>query len=104
MERYTIRFSPKAFDDLEKINKYICDKLLEPNIAYKTSKLITDEINKLEEFPFRNPNVFSSKNKYKNLKKMIVKKYIIFYDVTEDAKIINILRILYASSEWIKKI
>ncbi len=104
MEHYAVKFSPKAYNDLKNINEYICKELLEPDIAHEMSRLITDEISKLEYFPFRNPKVMSEKIKHENLRKMLVKNYIIFYDVDENSKLVNIHRILYAYSDWIKDI
>ena len=100
MAKYNINLSPKAYDDLKRINEYIINELLEPKIAYNLFKLIVDEIYKLDDFPSRNPKVILAKNTHDGLRKMIVKNYLILYDIEEKEKLVTVRRILYCASDW----
>ncbi len=104
MAKYNIRLSPKAYSDLKRINEYIVSELLEPNIAYDLFRVIINAIYELDNFPNRNPRVILNKNIHKDLRKMWVKNYLIFDDVEETIKIVNIRRILYGASDWRNKL
>ena len=100
MKKYNINLSPKAYDDLKKINEYIINELLEPEIAHNLFRLIIDEIYKLDNFPSRNSEVILTGSIHKGLRKMMVKNYLILYDIEERQKLVTVRRILYGASDW----
>ena len=104
MEKYNIKFSKEAKNDYLNIVRYIKYNLLEPIIANEYSKLINEEIKKLEYNPQRFSIVDIKIKNCSNIHKLIIKKYIVFYRINEDFKIVNIERILYGASNWENKI
>ncbi len=104
MKQYKIKFSKDARNDYLGIIRYIKYRLLEPDIANKYAKLIKEEIKKLEYDPQRFAIIPPDIIKYNNIRKLIIKKYIVFYRINEDEKIVNIERILYSAANWKDKI
>ena len=86
---YKIVYEKEAIKELENIYLYIRNTLLEENIAKKTVGNIISKIKEMEYFPFANRTI-NSRNKNR---KLIVKNYIIIYNVDLESKIINILHI-----------
>ncbi len=104
MEKYKIKFSKEARNDYFDIIRYIKYNLVEPTIANKYAKLINEEIEKLEYNPQRFSIIDVDIQNYSDIRKLIIKNYIVFYRINENNKIVNIERILYGASNWKDKI
>ena len=104
MEKYTIKISLSASGDLKQIALYMRNVLKVPNTARNYLKLLRQEINKLAILPNRHEIIEKEKIEQSNVRKLIVKNYIIFYIVDDEKKIVNVERILYGASNWIDKI
>lgn len=104
MEKYEIKFSKDARGDYLNIIRYIKYNLVEPSIANRYAGLIKEEINKLEYAPQKFAIIPSDIINHDNVRKLIIKNYIVFYRVNEKEKIVNIERILYGASNWKDKI
>ena len=90
MERYNIIWSPKARDDLQNIYLYIKDYFKEKNIAYKIIIKILNSVQNLIYFPERNIKIkFDSKDK-KDIRKFVIKQYVIIYEINNNMRQINI--------------
>lgn len=100
MAKYKIKFSKDARNDYFNIIRYIKYKLFEPDIANNYAKMIKEEINKLEYTPQSFAIIPNDTIKYNNIRKLIIKNYIVFYRVNESYKMVNIERILYGASNW----
>ena len=103
-EKYEIKLSIKAKDDLKSIVLYIKNNLNEPAIANKYAKIIREEIQTLEYLPQKFAIIDDSSIKDLNFRKLIIKNYIAFYRVNEENKIVNVERILYGASNWINEL
>ncbi len=103
-EKYEIKLSIKAKDDLKSIVLYIKNNLNEPAIANKYAKIIREEIQTLEYLPQKFAVIEDSSVKDLNFRKLIIKNYIAFYRVNEEKKIVNVERILYGASNWINEL
>ena len=103
-EKYEIKLSIKAKDDLKSIVLYIKNNLNEPAIANKYAKIIREEIQTLGYSPQKFAVIDDSSVKDLNIRKLIVKNYIAFYRVNEENKVVNVERILYGSSNWINEL
>jgi len=103
-EKYEIKLSIKAKDDLKSIVLYIKNNLNEPAIANKYAKIIREEIQTLEYLPQKFAVIEDSSVKDLNFRKLIIKNYIAFYRVNEENKIVNVERILYGASNWINEL
>lgn len=104
MEKYKIKLSKDARNDYFNIIRYIKYTLVEPTIADKYANLINQEIKKLEYTPQRFAVIPSNIIKYNNIRKLIVKNYIVFYRINENEKIVHIERILYGGTDWRNKL
>ena len=103
-EKYKIKLSIKAKGDLKSIVLYIKNHLNEPAIANNYAKIIREEIQNLEYFPQKFAIIDDKSVKDFKIRKLIIKKYIVFYRVNEDKKIVNVERILYSESNWINEL
>ncbi len=103
-EKYEIKLSIKAKDDLKSIVLYIKNNLNEPAIANKYAKIIREEIQTLEYLPQKFAIIDDSSIKDLNFRKLIIKNYIAFYRINEENKIVNVERILYGASNWINEL
>ena len=103
-EKYEVKLSIKAKNDLKGIIIYIKNELNEPDIASKYTRIIKKEIKNLEYLPKKFAIIDDDSIKDLNIRKLNVKNYIAFYRVNEDKKIVNIERILYDASDWINKL
>lgn len=104
MEKYTIKISLSASEDLKQIALYIKTALKVPSTARNYLKVIRQEIDKLAFLPNRHEIIEKEIINQSNVRKFIVKNYIIFYVVDDGEKIVNVERILYGASNWIDKI
>lgn len=103
-EKYKIKLSIKAKDDLKDIVLYIKNNLNEPAIANKYAKIIREEIQTLEYFPQKFAMIDDKFVKDLKIRKLSVKNYIVFYRVNEEKKFVNVERILYSESNWINEL
>ena len=104
MEKYKIRISFSASEDLKQIALHIKNVLKVPSTARNYLKLLRQEIDKLEILPNRHEKIEEEKVHQSNVRKLIVKNYIIFYIVDDGEKTVSIERILYGASDWINKL
>jgi len=101
MERYRIELTLSAKRDMRETYSYIANTLKEPNIAGKLLDKMAAEIAKLKTMPKRHGLERDEKLKRRNLRKLIVDNYLIFYTVHEKSTTVFIVRILYARRDWV---
>jgi plasmid stabilization system protein ParE len=74
--------------------------LLTPTTAAKTVKHIEDEIRKnLSYMPYY-PLVDDDNLASIGVRRMVVKKYLVFFVIDEEKKIVNVIRIIHGAREW----
>ena len=100
MSTFNIQITEPAERDLYEIGEYISKELLEPETAKKIISTIAKGINSLEDMALRNALVADERLAYIGTRKIMVDSYIIFYIVTEESKIVTIIRILYSRRDW----
>lgn len=93
---YSIKFSPKAKDDLEKIVEYISFSLEMPEIALKQRNRIIQKIKSLSTMPTSYRRFTTGRWKKINAYKMVVDYYVALYVVDEEKHVVMIHRIIYA--------
>lgn len=101
MSMYDIQITEPAEKDLYEIGAYISKELLEPETAKKVISKIAKGVNSLEDMPLRNALLADDRLAYKGIRKIMMDNYIVFYIVTEESKIVTIIRILYSRRDWI---
>ena len=102
MNKYKIQFSKDARKDLIDIYSYIKYNLQEPNIAKKLVKKIREEVYKLEDNPTIYAIIKDEIIKKREIRKIKVNNYIVFYRLEENNKIVEIVRIMYGRRNWTK--
>lgn len=101
MTEYKIKITARALRDIREIHKYITDNLKEQSIADKLLDKIEAEILTLKNMPLRHNIDRDEQLKHRNLRKLLVDNYLIFYTVYEKTKTVFIVRVLYARRDWL---
>lgn len=102
MERYRILISSLAEQDLREIVTYISSQLDAPITALKMMELFKNKISSLSNLPERYPLVADERLARMGYRKLVVKKYLVFFSIIKDEKIIHMERILYAKRNWLR--
>lgn len=100
MNKYKIQFSKDARKDLIDTYSYIKYNLQEPAIAEKLIAKIREEINKLKDNPTIYAVIQDEIIKKREIRKIKVNNYIVFYKVEKKNKIVEIVRIMYGRRNW----
>ncbi len=99
-EKYNLRYTPLSYEDLDQIDDYITNVLLNPQAALKLFDEVEIAINRLQDFPFLGSPSEDIYLAAKGYRKIVVANYIIFYLVDEVHKTVFIMRIIYAAREY----
>ena len=97
---YSIKITPKADEDLEKIYSYISRELFSRQSAENLLDKIEESIMGLREFPFSCSYVDDEFLRNKGYRKLIINNYIAFYMVDEEKMQIIIMRVLYGRQKY----
>ena len=101
MSSYHVQVTEPAEKDLYEIGMYIAKELLEPETAKRIISKIAEAIRALEYMPLKNSVVKDERLVRKNIRRIIVGNYIVFYIVAEESKTVTVVRILYNRRDWI---
>lgn len=102
MMKYIVEVSETAKEDLKNIIEYLRNELAGEIIADKYKILFKKELKNLENIAGSMPILDESLTGLKNIKKINVKNYIIFYIVNEEKHKAFVLRIGHAFMDWEK--
>jgi len=100
MANYNIVMNRCALDDLDGINRYISKKLLMPMTAAKTVKHIEDQIRDNLSFMPYYSLVGDDNLAAMGIRRMIVKKYIVFFIIFEETNTVSVERIIHGARDW----
>ncbi len=95
MRTYVVMYSPEARLDIKDIYAYIAYKLQEKIVAEKQVRRIRNAIKDLDYFPLKYEVFKGRSNDDRNIHKMPVDNYTVFYSVDESMGSVIILRIVY---------
>ena len=95
----SVFYSAKAQADLNSIYSYIAFSLNESGTAKTIFKVITEAIDSLENMPERHPLVDMEPHKSRQIRKMPVKNYLVFYKVNREKQAVEIVRIMYGGRD-----
>jgi len=102
MKKYIVEISENAIYDLEKIISYLRDDLAEDIIADKYKLLFKQKLNSLENIAGSMPVLDKELTGHKNIRKVNVRNYVIFYRVDGENSKASVLRIGHAFMDWEK--
>lgn len=97
---YSLKFTPKASADLDKIYYYISEEPYAEKSAIDILERIETSIMRLRDFPFSCNYVADEFLKDKGYRKLIIDNYIAFYIVNEKEQQVIIMRILYGRQKY----
>lgn len=100
--KYKIRITKDAQYDLTEIYDYIAEQLTAQKAAADLMAEIESSIMNLADFPYSSPAFSDDYLKLLRYRKLIIKKYIVVYSVSDEKKEIDILRIFYGPSDYMK--
>ena len=102
MKKYIVEISETAEQDLENIISYLKYSLAGDIIADKYKILFKQELKDLENIAGSMPVLSEDLTGHKNIRKVNVRNYIIFYIVDEENSKALVLRIGHAFMDWEK--
>ena len=102
MKKYKIEISETAEQDLANIISYIKYDLTEDIIADKYKILFKQELKKLEDIAGSMPILDEKLTGHKNIRKINVRNYVIFYIIDEEKNKAFVLRIGHTFMDWEK--
>lgn len=92
---YTLEYLPIARRDMVDIAIYIGVKLEAPDAAERLAEEIIETADKLTDMPHRCAVYTPVKPLKREYHKLIVQKYIMFYWINENKKLLTIARVVY---------
>ncbi|HLQ98620.1 MAG TPA: type II toxin-antitoxin system RelE/ParE family toxin [Candidatus Dormibacteraeota bacterium] len=101
MTAFQVIITEPAEQDLHTVINYISKELHNPLAAKKLLRNIKLKVELLKTYPKRFPLVRDKVLALKNIRKIPIDHYLIFYTVDESTKQVTIVRILYAKRNWI---
>ncbi len=100
---YQIIWSPDFYKELTKVCNYISYTLNEYVIANNIYSKIINSILELKNFPEKCPRILNDITN-RNLRRLIIDKYIIIYEFKLELNQINILHIFYYKQNYLEKL
>ena len=97
---YKVVYAQEAYRDLVNIYNYILSISLEPSVASNLVSKIKNAIESLSTLPFRHPIFDIVPKKGIELRKLLVKNYIVLYCVDVNNKAVNIVRMFSGKRDY----
>ena len=99
--RYEVKLTVQAIGQIEEAVQYISKILLEPETARKWADTLQCEIEKLDTMPSRYPLTEEEPWHMKEIRKMPVKNFLVYYLVDEKKKAVWITAVIYGRRDQI---
>lgn len=96
---YSVLYSPEAVSDIENIYSYIAFELQVPETALGQVNRIRKQIRSLDVMPMRYALVEDEPWKSRNMHKVPVDNYVVYYTVNEDTLEVMVIRIFYSGRD-----
>ena len=97
MKEYKVEITKEALSDMETIYEYIANKLSAPEYAIGQYSRIANAILKLSNFPEKYRVMKSEPEKHREMRRMVVDNYSVFYIIRGDRVIVT--NVLYSASD-----
>lgn len=98
MKKWKVIITPEFEIDLKNIYTYVAEKLQVPNVAKNLTRKILNQIEQLDEMPYRCSLYEKEPWHSRGLRKLIIDNYIVFYLPNEKTNEVIILRVFYSGS------
>jgi len=100
-KNYDLIIEKYAQKDIQDIYNYISYTLLNKEAAIKLLNNINKKLQMIKTFPKSAPLINNQYVKNKNIMKLLVDNYILFYEVDDNNNEIRIIRVLYGMRNYI---
>lgn len=97
---YTLKFEKLFREDLKEITAYINEKYHSPSVVKNLKNELKRNYPFLKNMPTIYPRVHDDYLTSLGIRFVVVKKYMLFFRIIEDKKIVSILRFIYGSRNW----
>ena len=94
-EKYTVKITSQAQEQLREIVSYIQFTLQSPGTALKMLDTPEEEIASLDQFPNRVPLTEEEPWHSQGIHKLSVKNYLVYFWINEDAKTVQVIGVIY---------
>ncbi|MCL2354608.1 MAG: type II toxin-antitoxin system RelE/ParE family toxin [Oscillospiraceae bacterium] len=101
---YKLIFTAESRNEIKKIYNYISKELYAEGAAKELMEKIEESVNNLKHFPFMHQKVDKYGGVNKEYRRVVVKNFIIIYDIEKDNKTVYIDHIFYGGSNYSNKI
>lgn len=101
---FNVIYSPSSVSDLNGIAEYLSNQLLAPYAAANLLLKIKNEIDRIALFPFSGATLKANEAFSKRYRWVKVSNYMVFYSTEESQNTVTIMRVLYASSDYLQSL
>lgn len=99
IQTFRVEYSQEAVDDLREIYAYIAFELMVPDTARNQVKRIREKIRSLDFMPEKYVTVDWEPWKSRNVHKVPVDNFVIFYEIENSKSVVTVLRIFYGGQD-----
>lgn len=98
---YQIQYTPLAYEDLNGIDSYIAETLGNPSSAAdRLMEKMEKSIDQLKVFPYSGSEVGDAYLAAKGYRKLVVDNYIVFHLVSDEQRMVIVMRIIHGAREY----
>ncbi len=97
---YQIQYTPLAYEDLDGIDSYIAETLGNPSAADRLMEKMEKSIDQLKDFPYSGSEVGDAYLAAKGYRKLVVDNYIVFHLVSDEQRMVIVMRIIHGAREY----
>ena len=98
-ERYTVKITTQAQEQLQEIISYIRFTLQSPGNALKMLDILEKEIASLDQLPNRDPLTKEEPWHSQGIHKLSVKNYFVYFWVNEETKTVYVIGVVYGRND-----
>lgn len=95
MDKYTVKITPRAFEDLEGIFHYLAIEKRSPFIAKRQTDRIKFALKSLDSFPHSHQERQEGRYAYQGYRQLLVDNYIAVFKIDENQKDVIVLTVQY---------
>lgn len=99
--RYEVNLTSQAIGQIEEIAQYISKTLFAPETAQKWADTLQTEIAKLDFMPSRYPLTEEEPWHTKEIRKMPVKNFLVYYLIDEDKTAVWVTAVIYGRRDQV---
>lgn len=98
--KFSYKFSPKAYRDLENILSYIEEELCNAKASKDLAEEVFSTLESVIAFPDAGLPIQNEYVKDQSLKRVLIKNYTLIYKVVEEEKLIVVVRFIYSKRDF----